>query len=524
MGLTFKRPCWGEVGPHWPDSTAAVGIDPREWGRWWQEVMGVGRGIHWFRNDLRLRDNTALNALLDRVDEWLPVFVLDPRLIGPRHGGGPRVRFLIDCVERLEETLGRRGVPLIVRCGRPEEVLPRLLGETRATLLSFNQGTSPFARGRDRAVRLSAESHGCEVLSPLDHVVFRAEDIRKANGEAGYTVYSPYRKRWWQQWSELARPPVPARRLPRPIPGFRRAGVPDAASLGLPPEDCAVATGGEAAGMRRLTTFLEKRAARYHIDRDRPDLDGTSRLSPHLRFGTVSIRDCFERGRYAAEIEPEGAEGVEKWLDELVWREFYSAILEQHPQVLKRNFRPEYDTLEWRDDPEGFSAWCEGRTGFPIVDAGMRQLRATGWMHNRVRMIVASFLTKDLLIDWRKGERFFFDRLIDWDPASNNGGWQWAASTGTDAQPYFRIFNPTTQGKRWDPDGTYVKRWVPELRGVAKRRIHEPAGVPEASEYPGPILVHAERRVQALERFERARARSAVSQPAASCSPGRSAG
>ena len=208
----------------------------------------------------------------------------------------------------------------------------------------------------------------------------------------------------------------------------------------------------------------------------------------------------------AAHAEPALRRGVAKWLDELVWREFYAAILELHPRVLRESYRPEYAAVTWNDDAESFEAWCEGRTGYPIVDAGMRQLRATGWMHNRVRMITASFLTKDLLIDWREGERFFFESLVDGDPASNNGGWQWAASTGTDPQPYFRIFNPVTQGERWDPSGRYVRRWVPELADVPDRYVHTPWRLdPPPADYPPPLVDHAERRAQALERFGRAR-------------------
>jgi deoxyribodipyrimidine photo-lyase len=253
--------------------------------------------------------------------------------------------------------------------------------------------------------------------------------------------------------------------------------------------------------MRRLDRFLETAVGRYHERRDRPDLDATSRLSPYLRFGAISVRHCFARAEEAAHAEPALQRGVAKWLDELVWREFYSAILEEHPRVLRENHRRAYDAVVWNEDPDGFEAWCEGRTGYPIVDAGMRQLRATGWMHKRVRRIVASFLTKDLVIDWRMGERFFLERLVDGDPASNNGGWQWAASTGTDAQPYFRIFNPVAQARRWDPQGRYVRRWLPELGEVADAHVHAPweGGLP--ADYPPPIVDHAEQRELALERF-----------------------
>ena len=237
-----------------------------------------------------------------------------------------------------------------------------------------------------------------------------------------------------------------------------------------------------------------------------PAQDATSRLSPYLRFGAISIRACFREAREAAADDVRAARGIGKWLDELVWREFYAAILASFPHVLRGAFRREYDGVRWDDDPRGFGAWCEGRTGYPFVDAGMRQLRETGWMHNRVRMVVASFLAKDLLIDWRRGERFFLQRLVDGDPASNDGGWQWAASTGTDAQPYFRIFNPVAQGLRFDPDGVYVRRYVPELARLAGAAAHAPWKSPgAAADYPAPIVDHAERREEALARYREVR-------------------
>jgi deoxyribodipyrimidine photo-lyase len=464
----------------------------------------VSRGLHWFRSDLRLRDNTALGELAARAEAWLPVFVIDPRLLGARRAATPRARFLLDCLARLGAELAQRGVPLIVRRGRPERVLPRLLHESGATLLSFNRGATPFARERDHAVRREAERRGAQVIACLDHVVFAASEVRSASG-GGYAVYTPYRRSWQKRWEREPRLPGRLPRLPPPIGGFSADPVPAPRSPASGGEACEIPTGGERAALRRLDRFLETAAARYHRDRDRPDLDGTSRLSPYLRFGAISPRQCIARAEEAARAETKLLRGVGKWIEELIWREFYSAILERHPRVLRESYRQHYDALVWNDDPEGFAAWCEGRTGYPIVDAGMRQLRTTGWMHNRVRMIAASFLTKDLLIDWREGERFFFERLVDGDPASNNGGWQWAASTGTDAQPYFRIFNPVTQGQRFDPEGDYVRRHVPELRGLEGASAHVPweAGLPQG--YPPRLVDHAERRELALERYEQAR-------------------
>jgi deoxyribodipyrimidine photo-lyase len=462
------------------------------------------RGIHWFRNDLRLQDNTALKELASRTDEWLPVFVLDPRIVAGPRDGEPRTRFLIDCLVRLRRDLEKRGVPLIVRKGHPEKVLPKLLHETGARLLSFNEDVTPFARRRDAAVRQAVERSGGEVLACLDRVVFGSSEIRSATG-GPYVVYSPYKKTWWRHRRLEPRLPAGPLRLPPPIPGFAAEGTSDLGAASPVADGCEIPTGGTEAARRRLDRFLGTAAGRYHLDRDRPGVDGSSRLSPYLRFGAISVRECFARAEEAVRAEPALQQGVEKWLDELVWREFYSAILEEHPRVLRENHRREFDSVVWNEDPDGFEAWCEGRTGYPIVDAGMRQLRATGWMHNRVRMIVASFLTKDLLIDWRKGERFFFKHLVDGDPASNNGGWQWAASTGCDAQPYFRIFNPVAQGARWDPEGRYVRRWVPELRDVPDRHVHAPWDSGQSSSYPPPVVDHAERRKIALERFKSAR-------------------
>jgi deoxyribodipyrimidine photo-lyase len=465
----------------------------------------MSRGLHWFRNDLRLQDNTALAALAARADQWLPVFVLDRRMLSGPRAGAARSRFLLDCLARLGRDLAKRGAPLLVREGRPERVLPRLLHETGARLLSFNEGATPFAKRRDAAVQRAAERCGAEVLTFRDHVMFGAHEVRTASG-GPYAVYSAYRNAWWKRRAEDARLPLRSTRLPAPIPGFGAESTPDPRRYGAEAGGTDLPTGGERAARRRLDRFLETGAGRYHEDRDRPDLDDTSRLSPYLRFGAISVRQCIERAEAAAEAEPSLRRGVAKWLDELVWREFYAAILETHPRVLRESYRPEYAAVAWNDDAKGFEAWCEGRTGYPIVDAGMRQLRATGWMHNRVRMITASFLTKDLLIDWREGERFFFERLVDGDPASNNGGWQWAASTGTDAQPYFRIFNPVTQGERWDPRGRYVRRWVPELADVPDRQVHAPWKMDRLpADYPPPRVDHAERRAQALERFGRAR-------------------
>ncbi|NNL65550.1 MAG: deoxyribodipyrimidine photo-lyase, partial [Myxococcales bacterium] len=462
--------------------------------------------MHWFRNDLRLRDNTALDAAVRASDAVLPVFVLDDRLLRGPHAGAPRSRFLLDCLDRLADELDESDCPLILRRGDPEQILPRLAREAGVDRVFSNEDVSPYARARDARVDAALGRADVAVTRCQDRMIQGVEAIRTGAGDA-YSVYSPYRKKWRQELDE----PAPGRK-PRLQP-FPEAPDPQRSLLDVCRDEVTGAepielpTGGEAAARRRLEAFLDATAGGYEDDRNRPDRDGTSRLSPYLRFGVISPRTCVARALEASREDRRAAGGIQTWIDQLVWRDFYQAILAENPHVLRHNHRREYDALVWEEDPEGFEAWCEGRTGFPIVDAGMRQLAETGWMHNRVRMIVASFLTKDLLIDWRRGERFFFRSLVDGDPANNNGGWQWSASTGTDAQPYFRIFNPTAQGKRWDPAGEYVREWIPELRDVAADRIHEPWRDGDGpSDYPKPIVDHGERRELALAAYKRARA------------------
>jgi deoxyribodipyrimidine photo-lyase len=462
------------------------------------------RALHWFRNDLRLRDNTALAAGAAEAAQIAFLFVLDPRLLSGPWAGAPRIRFLHACLVKLAADLERRGRRLIVRRGDPRREVPAAARELGAELVSWNRDTSPFARRRDAAVRAALERAGVRVREARDRVVFEGADLRTGAG-APFRVFTPFRNAWWRRY-EAAPPPEPrALRLPAPAPAAA-SPLPRLAALGVDDDGAEVPSAGEEAAQRRLERFLDGPVADYAKARDLPGRDGTSRLSHHLRFGTLSPRACFAAGRERAAREPRLRGGVAKWLDELVWREFYAAILEQHPRVLGHAFRPEFQRVRWNDDADGFAAWCAGRTGYPIVDAGMRQLASTGWMHNRSRMLAASFLVKDLLIDWRRGEAVFMQRLVDGDPASNNGGWQWSASTGTDAQPYFRIFSPVAQGERFDPDGAYVRRFVPELRDVPARLLHRPWEAPAlCPEYPAPIVEHTERRRLALARFEEAR-------------------
>ena len=499
------------------------------------------RVIHWFRSDLRIEDNAGLAAACARGQALVPVFVLDDALLR-RHGEAhPRLHFLHACLRDLAGVLDAAGSRLVVLEGTPHRSLPAFARACKASLVTWNRDYGPYAKRRDRAVRRALEQDGVEVREHKDRVVFEGDEIRTAKG-APYSVFTPYRRAWWRQYR--ADPPEKAQtpgKLP-PCPDLGSSGDAPAGSLEAPlgeprgdpnggdsnggpiagsgsrphlalaaaarTDTTELPLGGAASARARLDTFLDAAAPRYHIDRDFPAVAGTSRLSPYLRFGAISVRECFRAGLALAREEPGAGEGVSKWLDELVWREFFHAVLDAHPRVLDGPFHSDFAALEWDTRPDRLEAWKAGMTGYPIVDAGMRELGATGWMHNRTRMIAASFLAKDLHLDWRAGERWFMHRLVDGDPASNNGGWQWAASTGTDAQPFFRIFNPTSQGERFDPDGAYVRRWIPELAGLPGISAHRPWDAAAASRggYLSPIVDHHQERAVALARYRAARA------------------
>ena len=463
------------------------------------------RAVHWFRSDLRIADNVALADACRRADALAPVFVMDDALLKAHRDAHPRLRFLHACLHDLAAALEAAGSRLIVLHGAPHRCLPALARACKASLVTWNRDYGPYAKHRDRAVRDALECDGVEVRTYKDRVVFEGGEIRAVHGGI-YTVYTHFRRAWWRRFQADAPRPAPAPALPGEIPEAPADALREPPGRGLRADTTGIPRGGAAPARERLDAFLGGAAHRYHLDRDRPAVAGTSRLSPYLRFGAISVRECVRAGLALAAAESAAEEGVRTWIDELVWREFYHAILDAHPRVLDGAFREAGDALEWDDDADRLQAWQAGMTGYPIVDAGMRELAATGWMHNRVRMIVASFLTKDLHIDWRTGERWFMRRLVDGDPASNNGGWQWAASTGADAQPYFRIFNPTTQGERFDPGGEYVRRWVPELERLAGKAVHRPWTVPlESRAYPAPIVDHSRERAVALAQFRAAR-------------------
>jgi deoxyribodipyrimidine photo-lyase len=464
----------------------------------------MARSIVWFRRDLRLADNAALLAAIRR-GEVIPAFVIDPALLKSDRVGAKRVAWLAANLRELDGALRERGSQLIVRRGEPAAELIKLARETQATNVFFNLDLTPYARKRDQRVALELEHNGITVESFDDMTVHHPEEVVTLTGRP-YQVFTAFKK----AWLALPKPAADeAEALPEQMP--LPAAVP---SLAMDTADAIeLPAAGETAALDRLNDFLEETIYGYGTGRNLLDRKATSFLSPYLRFGALSIRQAYWGAKAAIDLaaSKEASAGAEAWLNELIWREFYQALLYHFPQTITQPLRGQYANFEWLNDEDAFRAWREGRTGYPVVDAAMRMLNATGWMHNRARMIVASFLTKDLLIDWRQGEQYFMQQLIDGDSASNAGGWQWAAGVGADAQPFFRVFNPTLQGQRFDPKGVFVKQWLPELSGVPIELVHEPwklsasdqqkCGVSIGRDYPAPIIDHAFARDRALRHY-----------------------
>jgi deoxyribodipyrimidine photo-lyase len=450
----------------------------------------------WLTRDLRAHDHPALRAALDRHERVVPVFCFDPRLLRGRHASGSRTQFMLECLGELDERLGG----IVFRHGPPERELPVLARELRSETVHASADVGPFAARRRRAV---ARTLGCELV--LHPGVAAVDDLGALSTQSGkpYTVFSPFHRAWL---AEPRREPIDApRALPGPPRGVRKGELPTLRSLGLENDVSSPPSGGERAARRLLAVFLRDGVPGYANGHDALGSDATSRLSPYLHFGCLSPREVEER-------LPAG-EGADAFRRQLCWRDFYGHVLLHFP----RNARSEFQerrrgSISWSRSERRFEAWREGRTGYPLVDAGMRQLKAEGWMHNRARLVVGSFLTKHLGIDWRWGERWFMRLLVDGDQANNNGNWQWIASVGVDPQPFFRrIYNPTLQMQRHDPEGRYVRRHVAELRDVPDDYLAEPWTMPDevqrecgcviGRDYPEPIVDHAEARREAFERY-----------------------
>lgn len=463
------------------------------------------RALVWFRRDLRDYDHAALYYALKHARQVFCVFIFDRDILdflpGPQDR---RVEFIHRSVAELQQSLCQHGGGLIVRYGRAREEVMQLVSELGVGAVFFNHDDEPAACERDAAVTTALTQLGVAAHHYKDTVVFERDEVLTKNATP-FSVFTPYKNAWLNKLTPfyLRAYPVDAY-LDRLAP--RSSPLPPLADMGFLPSQTKELAAGMSGAQRRLADFLP-RLERYHETRDFPAIKGPSYLSVHLRFGTVSVREL------AAAAWQHDGRGAQTWLSELIWRDFYHQILAHRPDVADgHSFKPQYDNLPWPNPPGHFAAWANARTGYPLVDAAMRQLNQTGYMHNRLRMLTASFLTKDLLVDWRQGEQYFAEKLIDYDLAANSGGWQWAASVGCDAQPWFRIFNPVTQSERFDPRGDFIRRYVPELAALPDKFIHAPWTMPDAAQresgcvsgrdYPPPIVDHAVQRVQALALFQ----------------------
>lgn len=423
----------------------------------------------WFRRDLRLEDNAGLWAALRSGHPVVPLFIFDKDILD--HLSDPadaRVSFIHQQIQALQSRLREFGSDLIVRYGRTEEIWRDLAQSWNIAEAWLNRDYEPYALQRDERIHTLLKDQGIALKGKKDHVIFEKDEVVK-DDQKPYTVFTPYSVKWKARLNEFYLKPYPTLKYSAHFHHFRSEDIPSLASMGF--TDPGILYPPAEVSLDVLSHYAERR--------DLPAVPGTSRLSLHLRFGTISIRNLAILGsRHSI-----------KWLNELIWRDFYQMILWHFPHSVNHAFKPAYDRIPWRDDPSGFEAWCKGMTGYPLVDSGMRELNATGFMHNRVRMVAASFLTKHLLIDWRLGERYFAAKLLDFELASNVGGWQWAAGSGCDAAPYFRVFNPISQQEKFDPEFRYIRKWVPEF------------GTPS---YPRPIVDHRMARERCISTFREA--------------------
>ncbi len=468
--------------------------------------------IVWFRRDLRVRDHPALRAALAAHEQVVPVFCLDDRLLHGRHESGPRTQFLLECLADLARSLAERGGGLVIRHGPPERELVAVAEAAGAAEVHFTADVTPFARRRGGLVAGALARAGVELRPHPGLGVIDDLGAHRTRAGSPYIMFSPYHRAWDRSPRREVR--GAPRRVPALAPGLDGGPIPTLSSLGLEQEVSEPAPGGEAAALTRLRRFLERDVRAYARDRDLLADDACSRLSPYLHLGCLSPREV--ESRLASD------EGSAAFRRQLCWRDFYHHLMLHFPGNATTEFQERYrGRIRWSRAERRFAAWCDGLTGYPLVDAGMRQLRREGWMHNRARLVVGSFLTKDLGIDWRWGERFFMRMLIDGDQASNNGNWQWIASVGTDPQPVARrIYSPTRQMETLDPEGGYVRRHVPELAAVPHDYIREPWTMPEhvqraagcviGRDYPAPIVAHGPARREAIERYRIARAGAAA--------------
>ncbi len=473
-------------------------------------------GLVWFRRDLRVADHTALYHALTRCRRVYCSFIFEQPLLAPLPPGDRRLAFIHASLGELDASLRAAGGALLVRHGYSIDEIPALARAVGAQAVFTHHDYEPGAIARDAEAGRRLEADSRELLTFKDQVIFEKSELLTGSGKP-YSVFTPYKRAWLAALTpeRLAHHPSETHLAALgQVPSDLDQGIPTLAELGFEPAQLPPVAAGESGAHELFAAFLP-RLTRYATTRDFPAVKGPSYLSAHLRHGTISIRAL---ARCAFDAQRQGDRGAEIWLAELIWRDFYFSVLHHHPQVGQSGahaaLKPEYDLIQWEQGSAAdanFAAWCEGRTGYPLVDAAMRQINATGYMHNRLRMVVASFLIKDLGLDWRRGEAYFAAQLIDFDLAANNGGWQWAASSGCDAQPYFRIFNPITQSEKFDTEGKFIRRYVPELAALPNQAIHAPwlakpevlrdAGVALGIDYPLPIVDHASARKLTLARY-----------------------
>jgi deoxyribodipyrimidine photo-lyase len=460
----------------------------------------MSTAIWWIRRDLRLSDNPALQAAMEHHTVVIPLFVLDETLL---HKSSPgRKAFLLAALKNLGEELLARGSHLVLRRGDPKEELFRFRQETDARQVYAQRDYSPFAIRRDAEI-----AKNLPLVLINGQSIHPPEAIRKADGRP-YAKFNAFRNAWKALPQNLSILPEPSR-LPD-FPAFPSA-EPDNAGQSILESAC------ESTALASLDKFMQTDIFQFSTLRDRMDLDQTSHISIALKFGLLSPRQAYRSalGAFNEAATPAEKDSCRIWMGELIWREFFQHILAHHPNVLKEAFNPTFRTIQWDTDEKLFSAWQEGLTGYPLVDAAMRQLNQTGWMHNRCRMVTASFLVKDLHLNWQSGENYFRQKLLDYDPAANNGNWQWAAGCGTDSVPYFRVFNPTLQAEKYDPQGVYIRRWLPELSRVPDSFIHTPWRMPEdiqnqcgckvGTNYPGQLVEHSRAKLQTLALYRAGR-------------------
>jgi len=467
--------------------------------------------IFWFRRDLRLDDNMGLHEAIKTGRPVIPLYIIDPRIRESDRFSHARMAFLLSAMQAVENRLQNFNTKLVMRHGNPLDILPELIKETGADLLHFNADYTPFATTRDGEIQ---DQLSIEVKSFDDALLIPPGGVMKDDGDP-YVVYTPFKNKW----NDKTKPAISTIDMSSDnffaISDLQNDGIPTRDKLDIV-TDIPIPPADENYAQARLENYVKNGINNYSTARnylpidpfndDRPS--GSSYLSHYFRLGILSPRQAYwsARGKYVNIEAKSIRESIQTWVSELTWREFYMHIMAHFPHVDRHNFRDTYDALQWRNAPDELQAWKDGMTGYPIVDAPMRQLKAIGWMPNRARMVVASFLTKDLLIHWQEGEVHFMHYLLDGDPAANNGGWQWAAGTGTDAQPYFRIFNPISQSKKYDKDGTYIRHWIPELEDVPDKYIHEPWTMDNPpSNYPAPIVDHKFARERTLDAFKAAK-------------------